>query len=180
MPAPIETFRSYGALLQRLFPQLSHALIAGANGTVLWVSDPQAARSLDGTRSLLVRSGTDRPDDIDGLADTDAVAARFGFRVRATHGDPLAFVLVAVDHGTDRRLDLAAVHALLRPALDCMQNELSARTLLHDGDELARIPDEALSLLGGTLGVLVLPECNVSLSRGVRGAPGPADAELLV
>jgi hypothetical protein len=91
MPAPIETFRSYGALLQRLFPQLSHALIAGANGTVLWVSDPQAARSLDGTRSLLVRSGTDRPDDIDGLADTDAVAARFGFRVRATHGDPLAY-----------------------------------------------------------------------------------------
>jgi Amt family ammonium transporter len=179
MPAPIETFRSYGALLQRLFPQLSHALIAGANGTVLWVSDPQAARALDGTRSRLVRNGTDRRDDIDGLADPDDVAARFGFRVRTTHGELLAFVLVAVDHGTDRRLDLAAVHGLLRPALDCMQGELSARTLLLDGDELLRIPGEALQLLDGALGVLLLPECNVSLSRGAHGAPRAADVEIL-
>ena len=179
MSAPIETFRSYGALLQRLLPQFSHALIAGANGTVLWISDPEAARVLDQTRSQLVRRSHDTPAGPDSVADPDDKAARFGFRVSGAHGDPLAYVLVAVDHGTDRRLDLATVQALLRPALDCMQNELSARTLLQDGDELARIPDQALTLLGGTIGVLLLPECGLSLSRGDQGPLRATDAGLL-
>ena len=179
MPAPLETFRTYGALVQRLFPQLSHALIAGANGTVLWISDPEAANLLDSTRAMLARAGAARPAGIDGLTDHDATLARFGFQVRGVHGEPLAGVVVAMHQGTDRRIDLAAAQALLQPALDCMQSELSVRTLLHDGQELTRIPDQALELLNGAIGVVLLPDCNVSLYRTGAAPLAAADTAML-
>ena len=176
MTAPVGTFPSYGALLQRLLPQLSHALIAGADGAILWASDPQAAARLDSTRAGLVACTGGAVAGVDGSADA---GGRFGLRVRGADGAPLAFVLVCIDAIGERMHDLAAIHALLRPALDCLQNELAARTLPGGADELGELPAQALRSLSGSVGVLLLPDCNLVLQRCDAGCAGAEEVALL-
>jgi diguanylate cyclase (GGDEF)-like protein len=191
MSAPIGIFQAYGALLQRLLPQLSHALIAGADGVVLWASDPAAASALQSTREMLARCASnrytsDRSAEIDGLADPDGASERWGFRVRGALGAPLAYVLVAAD-SAERHADLAAVHERIKPALDCLQSELSVRATLGGAD--ANLPDGADALggiaaaalheLAGSVGALLLPDCNLSIARLADGLPRNLHADLL-
>jgi diguanylate cyclase (GGDEF)-like protein len=182
MSAPIEPFESYGALLQRLLPPISHALIARANGSVLWASDQQAESALQSTRIVLAGCAALPPSAIDGMtgeAGSDGATANFGFCVRGAHGEPLAFVLIAVRNEQGSALDLAAIHAQIKPALDCLQSELSARTLFIGADSLGEIPAVAMQALAGVVGAVLLPDCNLSLSRSGKGQPRSAEPELL-
>lgn len=179
MSAPLETFRSYGALLQRLVPQLSHALITSPNGSVLWVSDAEAVALLESTRATLERSATPRTGDIDGIADMEGSGSRFGFHVRSADGGTLACVLLSADSVQHRPLDLATVHAQIRPALDCLQSELSARTRPDDPDTLSELPTLALRALNGAIGMLLLPECHLALYGSAEGHTAAADGEML-
>ena len=182
MSAPIEPFDSYGALLQRLLPCIAHALIARADGAMLWVSDNQAETTLNSTRAMLGGCAALPPAGIDGLegeGNADGTMGRYGFCVRGAHGEPLAYVLIAVrnDHGL--ATDFHAIHAQIKPALDCLQSELSARTLLIGADSLAEIPAVAMQALSGVVGAVLLPDCNLSLSRSAAGQPRAAEPELL-
>ncbi|MFI4890215.1 MAG: EAL domain-containing protein [Steroidobacterales bacterium] len=187
MSAPIETFRSYGALLQRLLPQFSHALITATDGAVHWASDPEAPAALHSMHEILTRCATDRPADIDGLADPEGRLRRFGFRVRDALGGPLALVLIAAESHAGQPLDLATVHAHIKPALDCLQSELSLHAahgeleaaLLDGTDSLGQVPTLALEVLAGVLGALLLPDCNLSICRSAKGQPRAHEAELL-
>ena len=182
MSAPIEPVDPYGALLQRLLPSITQAVIARPNGLVLWASDPMAESALHATRAMLAGCAALPPSGLDGVAGEalpDGEIGQFGFCVRGAHGEPLAFVLVAVrcDKGSD--MDLATIHAQIKPALDCLQSELSARTLLIGVDSLGEIPAVAMQALCGVVGAVLLPDCNLSLSRSAEGQPRSAEPELL-
>lgn len=182
MSASIEPFDSYGSLLQRLLPSIAHALIAGPDGSVLWWSDAMAEAALQSTRAMLLQCAALPPAGVDGLAGDggpNEETGRYGFCVRAALGGSLAFVLVAVRNEKGSSMDLATVHAHIKPALDCLQIELSARSLLVGSDSLGEIPAVAMRALGGVVGAVLLPDCNVSLSRAAAGQPRAAEPELL-
>jgi hypothetical protein len=132
MFSPIEPFDSYGALLQRLLPPIAHALIAGADGSLLWASDASAQAALQSTRSMLIPLAALAPAGVDGLAGPDGPdsdTSCYGFCVRGAQQGPLAFVLVAVRNEQGSPMNLETLHAHIRPAIECLQIELSARTV---------------------------------------------------
>ena len=192
MSAGIVTWQSYGALLERLLPKLQRSLLAAADGSVLWSSDRESVGVLQPTLSILAHSGTNRQTQIDGLADLPGGPARcFGFRIRGALGEVLGFVVVALAPDALEPPDLAHVHALVGPALDCLQSELAARasigelhaeladtsrnldlyhrlsaTGLEQGAEsLGRIPALALEHLPGISAALLLPDRRISICR---------------
>ncbi len=52
MAASSITWRSYGALLERLFPRILHSMIAGGDGANLWASAPEASAQLQQTMAI--------------------------------------------------------------------------------------------------------------------------------
>jgi diguanylate cyclase (GGDEF)-like protein len=127
MPASIETWKSYAQLLARLSPSISHILFANADGISWWSSDPSDASRARCALAHLMDSHTIRPSEIDGLVEAEPGAeSRYGFRIRGALGELLGLVVVALPQ-PEARLDLASVHSLIKPALDCLQSELSAR-----------------------------------------------------
>src|SRR5258706_3717458 len=127
MSASIETWKSYAQLLARLSPGISHILFANADGVSWWSSDPSDASRARHALALLMGSHTIRPGEIDGLAAAeDGAESRYGFRIRGALGELLGFVVIALPQ-PEARLDLSSVHGLIKPALDCLQSELSAR-----------------------------------------------------
>jgi hypothetical protein len=177
MFSPIEPFDSYGALLQRLLPPIAHALIAGPDGSVLWASDASAEPALRSTREKLISFAALSPAGVDGLAGEggpDRDSSRYGFCVRGAHQESLAFILVAVRNEQGSSMDLATIHAHIKPAIECLQIELSAPTLLAGADSLTEIPAVAMPALSGVVGAMLLPDCNLSLSRSAAGQPRTA------
>ena len=194
MTASVETWKSYAQLLARLSPRISHILFASADGTSWWSSDSAGASRVQYALSLLLRPHTLRHREIDGLAETqDSSESRFGFRIRGALGEVLGLVVIALP-APEARLDLGAVHAAIKPALDCLQSELAARAAIgelhenladhsreldlfqrlseaaaEDGVEsLAQIPTLANEHLSGMVAAILLPDRNLTICRAPR------------
>jgi diguanylate cyclase (GGDEF)-like protein len=177
------TWQPYGALIDRLMPNVEHAMISSADGEVLWASDADAASMLRSTVGILASSTSSRPGDIDGLLDVlIAPMARYGFRIRGALGEVLGLVLVATRPEARAFADLSSVHTLLKPALDCLQaafvahaesgeiqgtfavderhegliRRLAAEPAGADRVALERIPALALEHVPGALALLAL------------------------
>ena len=204
MTASVETWKSYAQLLARLSPRVSHILFAGADGTSLWSSDPPSASRVQYALSLLVRSQTLRHSEVDGLMETeDSAESRYGFRIRGALGEVLGLVVIALPQ-PEARQDLGVVHALIKPALDCLQSELSARAAigeLHENladssreldlfqrlsdagadglESLEQIPALANQHLSGTVAAILLPDRNLTLCRSREGHPSGIQSGLL-
>src|SRR6202167_614736 len=197
MTASLETWKSYAQLLMRLSPRISHILFASADGTSWWSSDPSSASRVQYALSLLLRKHTTRHRDIDGVVETeDSSESRFGFRIRGALGEVLGLVIIALPN-PEARLDLAAVHASIKPALDCLQSELSARAAtgeLHENladnsreldlfqrpaeaatadalESLGQIPALANEHLSGMVAAIILPDPNLTMCRTRPGSP---------
>jgi diguanylate cyclase (GGDEF)-like protein len=128
MTVQLPTWQPYGALIDRLMPNIEHAMIASADGEILWASDAEAGAMLRSTLGILASSTGSRPGELDGLLDVlIAPMARYGFRIRGALGEVLGLVLLATKPETRTVADLASVHALLKPALDSLQGEFVAR-----------------------------------------------------
>jgi diguanylate cyclase (GGDEF)-like protein len=206
MAASVETWQSYGALLARLFPKLQHSVLAGGDGAVLWASDAQAAAQLLQTMQIVASSGTNRQSEIDGLLDLHcAPAAHYGFRVRGALGEVLGFVLLATQPDASGPSELAAVHALIKPALDCLQSELSARAAIGElhadladnsrnldlfqrlseaglsggSVALGEVPELALEYLPGMLAAILVPDRNLTICRASSGQSREIEAGVL-
>src|SRR5208283_4188919 len=190
MPASVDTWKSYAQLLQRLCPSITEVVFAGADAEPLWSSDPRSIASLRATLTSLATFTPGGHGDIDGVAIFEAQAC-YGFRIRGGLDEILGFVAAAAGTGPDQ--SLCAVHALIKPALDCLQNELSARAaasaaigelhenLAHNSRDLAlfqrlsetgaadgtralaQIPEIAVERLSGTVGAILLPARNLTL-----------------
>ena len=141
-----------------------------------------------------MRSHTLRHSEVDGLTENeDSAESRYGFRIRGTLGEVLGLVVIALPQ-PEARLDLGAVHALIKPALDCLQSELSARAAigeLHENladssrelnlfqrlseaaadglESLEQIPALANQHLSGMVAAILLPDRNLILCRTREG-----------
>jgi diguanylate cyclase (GGDEF)-like protein len=189
MSATLETWNSYAQLLCRLCPRISCILFAGADGSAWWASDPSCASRMQYALSLLQAAPGKHHEDIDGVRETlDSSESRFGFRIRGPLGELLGSVVIGLPQ-PEARLELAAVRAIVEPALDCLQSELSARAAigeLHENlahhsrelelhqrlsaagaaegpDALGQIPALANEHLKGAGAALLLPDRNVTL-----------------
>src|SRR5450631_4277717 len=209
MTASDETWKSYAQLLARLIPRISHIQFASPDGTSWWTSDPLGTSRVQYALSLLLRAPTTRRSEVDGLVETDdSTESRFGFRIRGALGEVLGLVVIALPE-PEARLDLGAVHALIKPALDCLQSELSARAAaraaigeLHadladnsrelglfqrlseaaaaDGlESLGQIPTLANEHLSGMVAAILLPERNLTLCRTRGGQPKGIESDVL-
>lgn len=208
MTASAETWKSYAQLLARLAPRISQILFASADGASWWSSDPASASRMQYALSLLLKPHSTRHREIDGLMETaDSAESRYGFRIRGPLGEVLGLVIIALPQ-PDSRLDLASVHALIKPALDCLQSELSARSAasitigeLHedladnhrelglfqrlseaaaDGlGSLGDIPTLANEHLSGMVAAILLPQRNVTICRTRPGQPQGIESGVL-
>jgi diguanylate cyclase (GGDEF)-like protein len=204
--ASAETWKSYAQLLARLCPRISHILFASADGTSWWSSNSDGTSRVQYALSLLLRSNTTRHSDIDGLVETqDSTESRFGFRIRGALGEVLGLVVIALPR-PETRLDLGAVHALIKPALDCLQSELSARAAigeLHENlednsrvldlfqrlseaaavadglESLGHIPALANEHLAGMVAAILLPDRNLRICRTRPGQPEGIESGVL-
>jgi diguanylate cyclase (GGDEF)-like protein len=209
MTASVETWKSYAQLLARLSPSISHILFASADGATWWSSDPSSASRVQYALSLLSGSHTTRPSEIDGLVETeDRAESRYGFRIRGALGEVLGLVVIALPQREARR-DLAAVHSLIKPALDCLQSELAARAAAHaaigelhenladnsrelglfqrlseaaaaDGlESLGQIPTLANEHLSGVVAAILLPDRNLTICRKRLDQPLGLESDVL-
>jgi diguanylate cyclase (GGDEF)-like protein len=180
MGASAETWKSYAQLLVRLSPGISHILFAGADGATWWSSDPPSASRVQYALSLLLTPRTTRPTEIDGLVETeDRAESRFGFRIRGALGEVLGLVVIALPQREGRR-DLAAVHALIKPALDCLQSELASGPAAADGlESLGQIPTLANEHLSGLVAAILLPDRNLTICRKRSDQPMGIEGEVL-
>jgi diguanylate cyclase (GGDEF)-like protein len=206
MAASLETWQSYGALLERLFPRIQHSVIAGGDGANLWASAPEAAAQLQQTMAILASSGTNRHSEIDGLLDLhSAPTAHYGFRVRGALGEVLGFVLIATKPDSAGPAELGMVHAQIKPALDCLQSELSARAAIGElhanladnsrnldlfqrlseaglsggSVSLGEIPELALEYLPGMLAAVLVPDRNLTICRASSAQSREIEAGVL-
>lgn len=208
MTASAETWKSYAQLLARLAPGISHILFASADGASWWSSDPDGASRMQYALSLLLKPHTTRHREVDGLVETaDSAESRYGFRIRGPLGEVLGLVIIALPD-PESRLDLRSVHASIKPALDCLQSELSARSAasitigeLHedladntrelglfqrlsesaaDGlCSLADIPTLANEHLSGMVAAILLPQRNLTICRTRPGQPQGIESGVL-
>ncbi len=183
MTASAETWKPYAQLLMRLCPSISHILFADADGALSWSSDPASAPRVQYVLSLLLGPRTSRHREIDGLMETlDSTESRYGFRVRGALGEVLALVVIALPT-LKARLDLNELHALIKPALDCLQSELSARAAANasaDGSEsLEQIPILANERLSGAVAALLLPDRKLTMSCKRPGEPDGIESDVL-
>src|SRR5271165_2815132 len=205
MTASVETWKSYAQLLARLSPRISHILFASADGTSWWSSDSAGASRVQYALSLLLRPHNLRHREIDGLAETqDSSESRFGFRIRGALGEVLGLVVIALP-APEARLDLGAVHAMIKPALDCLQSELSARAAIGElhadladnsrnlelfqrlsetglsggGVALSEVPELALEYLPGMLAAILVPERNLTICRASSAQSREIEAGVL-
>ncbi len=198
MPSTVDTWTSYAQLLRRLCPRITQVVFAGADAEPLWSSDPGSAGSLQATLTSLATFAPGGHSDIDGVAVFEAQAC-YGFRIRGGLDEILGFVAAATAAGAGPDQSLCALHALIKPALDCLQNELSARAaasaaigelhenLAHNSRDLAlfqrlsetgaadgaralaQIPEIAVERLSGTVGAILLPARNLTLCHAREG-----------
>jgi diguanylate cyclase (GGDEF)-like protein len=205
MTPSAETWKSYAQLLARLSPKISHIEFASADGTSWWSSDTSNASRVQYALALLQSSPPVRRSDIDGLVETqDLSESRFGFRVRGALGEVLGLVVIALP-SPEARLELAAVHSLIKPALDCLQSELSARAAigeLHENladnsreldlyqrlssgcatdglESLGQIATLANEHLSGVVAAILLPYRNLTICRTRPGQPQGVESDML-
>ncbi len=200
-----ETWTSYAQLLSRLSPRISHILFASADGVSWWSSDPSSASRVQYALALLQAPQPVRHSDVDGLVETvDNSESRFGFRIRGALGEVLGLVVIALPE-PEARLELSAVHAQIKPALDCLQSELSARaaigelnesladnnreldlfqrlseaTAAEGLDSLGQIPTLANEHLSGVVSAILLPYRNLTICRARSDQPQGTESEVL-
>ncbi len=207
MTVAAATWNAYAQLLNRLSPQPVRVVFADADAAPLWASDPAAVRDLEPTLLALLASASGRTPPVDGLAAIDAErGAHYGFRVRGALGELLGLVGIARPPAAGPHPDLGLLHAALKPALDCLQSEMSARASLGDlhahlradqgGDfglfsrlaaagaaedlgALGRIPELANEYLDTAVAAIMLPDRHWTICRARAGAPNAGEGALL-
>jgi diguanylate cyclase (GGDEF)-like protein len=188
MTPSADSWKSYAQLLARLSPRISHIQFAGADGTSWWSSEPSSAPRVKYALELLQRSPPVRRGDIDGLVETeDGSESRFGFRIRGVLGEVLGLVVIALPM-PEARLELAAVHSIIKPALDCLQSELSAcaaidelhgKCAADDFESLGHISVLANEHLSGMVAAILLPYRKLTICRARPGQPRGIEADVL-
>jgi diguanylate cyclase (GGDEF)-like protein len=211
-PSPIgaTTFDPYGQLVKMLLPRAQSIAIYDRMGLPVWLNDGVDSSELnrllqDALAQELGASGAG-----EGFAEPiDRDHCAYAFLLR----DPDARLIGAVGivcresrQGNDPR-PFALVQGLLRPALECLQRELTAQYSIGDLQRSLMVRDRDLELLLGaaqqeatasestddfaqlvqgcadhlncSVGALLIPDKNIAVCRTGQGVPPRVGAELL-
>ncbi|MCZ8130967.1 MAG: bifunctional diguanylate cyclase/phosphodiesterase [Steroidobacteraceae bacterium] len=197
---------SYGQLLRMLLPRSQGLAVYGAGGHALWLANGQDDPDLHRLAVELTTPQPGTPQEIDGYSRVFDGATAYGFRLRDDQGLPLAAVtLLTRENGEPRPFSLLL--GLVRPALECLQRELSMRASIgmlsrdlssrdrdlellldapaeqsgtaRNADELGRLVQAAVEHLDCALGALIVPEKSVAAVRARRGAPRGGEADVV-
>jgi len=205
MTASAGTWESYAQLLMRLCPNVSHIVFSGADAQPLWSSDPISPALLRSTLQCLSVVTAGGHSDADGVTMECAGDACYGFRIRGGLDEVLGFVALAVPMHSGARQSVDALYFLIKPALDCLQSELSARVAIGELNDnladnsrdldllqrisaaapadglqaLAQVPEIALERLSGMVAAILLPARNVTICRTRPGQSFEAQSALL-
>jgi len=211
-PAPIgaTTFDPYGQLVKMLLPRAQSIAIYDRMGLPVWLNDgldsPELHRILQDALAQDLGAGGAG----EGFAEPiDRDHSAYVFLLR----DPDARLIGAVGiicresrQGNDPR-PFALVQGLLRPALECLQRELTAqysigdlqRSLMvrdrdlelllgaaqHDAmggestDDFAQLVQGCVDHLGCSVGALLIPDKNIAVCRTGQGVPPRTGADVL-
>jgi diguanylate cyclase (GGDEF)-like protein len=187
----------YGQLLRMLMPRALGIAFHDARGRLLW-----AAEGYDGPdptpliAAALAQAPPATAGLIDGFSQDHEGAPAYVFRLRGAEGEVIAAVILLTRDGENRPYSF--VHALVLPALECLQRELEARAnvegLTRDlqsrdddldlllkmapadpdspqaGDELGVLVQTCVEHLGCHLGALVVPERGIAICKAPSGA----------
>ncbi len=205
MTASVGTWESYAQLLMRLCPNIGHLVFSGADAQPLWSSDPSSPALLRPTLQSLSMPKAGAHSDADGLVMECAGDACYGFRIRGGLDEVLGLVAFAVPAAAGAQLSVDALYLLIKPALDCLQSELSARAAIGELNDdladnsrdldllqrisaaapadgvqaLAQIPEIALERLSGMVAAILLPARNVTICRTRPGQSFEAQSAML-
>jgi diguanylate cyclase (GGDEF)-like protein len=186
----------YGQLLRMLMPRAVGIGFSDAHGRLLWAAEdydgPDPAPLVTAALARVPPATTGR---IDGFSQDHEGAPAYVFRLRGNEGEVIAVALLLTRDAENRAFSL--VHALVLPALECLQRELEGRLnvegLTRDlqardedlelllkmapndpaspmaGDELGVLVQTCVDHLGCHLGALVVPERNIAVCKARRG-----------
>jgi diguanylate cyclase (GGDEF)-like protein len=186
----------YGQLLRMLMPRAVGIGFYDAHGRLLWAAEdydgPDPAPLVTAALARVPPATTGR---IDGFSQDHEGAPAYVFRLRGNEGEVIAVALLLTRDAENRAFSL--VHALVLPALECLQRELEGRLnvegLTRDlqardedlelllkmapndpaspmaGDELGVLVQTCVDHLGCHLGALVVPERNIAVCKARRG-----------
>ncbi len=211
-PAPIgaTTFDPYGQLVKMLLPRAQSIAIYDRMGLPVWLNDGVDSSELNRILQDALAQDLGASGAGEGFAepiDRDHCAYLFLLR------DPDARLIGAVGvvcresrQGNDPR-PFALVQGLLRPALECLQRELTAQYSIGDLQRSLMVRDRDLELLLGaaqqeaaasesiddfaqlvqgcadhlncSVGALLIPDKNIAVCRTGQGVPPRVGAELL-
>jgi diguanylate cyclase (GGDEF)-like protein len=189
----------YGQLLRMLVPRAAGIGFYDVRGTPLWVSDdydgPDPQHVVE---EAIAEAPAATTAVIDGFTRDFSGAPAYAFRIRDDFGRVIAVATLMTRDSENRPYSF--VLNMVRPALECLQRELVARTALgtmsrdlqsRDGDldlllraapddpqnpqqadELGLLVQTCVEHLGCVLGALVVPERNVAICKA-RGGSKP-------
>ena len=210
-PGPLgaTTLDPYGQLIKMLVPTAQSVAVYDPMGAAIWSSDSADGSGiepplLDLQASELVR----REDGDEGFTErlSDQRTA-YVFRLRGVANESLGTVWLVCRDGVDGQRPFTALHGQLRPALQCLERELSSQTSIGDLQRSLIVRDRDLELLLGTaqdegsgadtqadfarlvqgcvdhlgcsVGALLIPDKNIAICRTGEGTEPRAGAEVL-
>ncbi len=211
-PAPISatSLDPYGQLVKMLLPRAQSIVIHDRLGVAVWSSEGFDDSGL----SQLVQEALNR--ELAGESRQDGFAEDLGgeqtayvFMLRESSGALLGCVgLVSRESAQQKGArPFTLVQGLLRPALECLERELSAQYCIGDlqrnlvvrdrdlelllgaahdeaeggesTDDFAKLVQGCIDHLGCSVGALLIPDKNIAVCRTGNGTPPRSGAELL-
>lgn len=196
----------YGQLVRMLMPRAQLIAIYASNGRTLWLSEGQDDPSLHAFSDELLGAGGGTAGDIDGTTRRLDDLNGYAFVLRDAAGTALAALAMLVREGGEPR-PFSLVLGLLRPALECLQRELTMRVsmgairrdlsardrdlellldaspepaeMARDAQELTRLVQSLVDHLGCGIGALIIPERSIAVVRLESGRQRGQELQLI-
>jgi diguanylate cyclase (GGDEF)-like protein len=210
-PAPIgaTSLDPYGQLIKMLLPRANSIVIYDRLGVALWASDGFDDPDLQRVIRDSTTSAQPPPDGVpDGFVEhMGSEQAAYVFMLRDVERALLGSVGLVSREANREPRPFSLVHALLRPALECLERELASQSSIDDlqrsllvrdrdlelllgaaqdeaangdaTDDFARLVQGCVDHLGCSVGALLIPDKNIAVCRTGNGTAPRAGAEVL-
>lgn len=198
----------YGQLIKMLLPRAQAIAFYDRMGVCIWESDGVEGPDLHAlVHDALHGELTGGGQDGDGVAERlPGAQTAYVFLLRDEARALAGSVGIVCRDGSSESRPFSLQHALLRPALQCLQRELASQSSIGDlqrslsvrdrdlelllgasGDEaagdtpedFARLVQGCIDHLGCSVGALLIPDKNIAVCRTGEGTPASAGAEVL-
>jgi len=194
------SFEPYAQLVISQLPRAASVTLFDSKGELRWSNDPTTGPDLVTLVEETLAAAGRAPDSAGELRMLDAGLPVYLFWLRCDAGRPIAILAIGCRAAETEARSFALVHALLRPALECLRRDLLARAAIFDlghrvdsldkdlellladpaakaesdgddSDELRGILQQANEYLRCAMSALFVPEKGIVLIRSTSGKP---------